>query len=126
MDHGATLRDRSFRATSVTRDGEPRPIVAGTTIDVGFTGEGRGDLIFWRSGCNTAGGPVVITADRLDVGEAAGTQIGCEEARAEQEAWVNAFFGSDPFWRADGARLTLTSGSTVIELEEILRDGSGR
>lgn len=121
-DHGAALRNRSFRSTSVTRDGQPRPLVDGTTIDVQFADEGRGDLIRWRSGCNTAGGPLVITADRLDVEDGGSTAMGCDADRMAQEEWVHAFFLSDPSWAADGSRLTLTSDGTVIELEEISYD----
>lgn len=121
-DHGATLRHRSFRSTSATHDGQPRPLADGTTIDVQFADEGSGDLIRWRSGCNTAGGPLVVTADRLDVEDGGSTAMGCDADRMAQEEWVHAFFLSDPSWAADGSRLTLTSGSTVIELDEISYD----
>lgn len=125
VDHGATLRNRSFRSTSVTQNGQPRPIVEGTTIDVQFANEGSGDLIRWLSGCNRYGGDLTISVDRINVVLAGGTQAGCEPARAEQERWVNVFFQSDPFWRTDGTRLRLTSGDTVIELEEFPFDAYG-
>ncbi len=101
-------------------------MVEGTTIDVQLAREQTDDLIRWRSGCNFTGASVTVTADRLDISTTrASSAMGCTDERSDQETWVNAFFGSNPFWVSEGARLTLTSGGTVIELEEIPFDDYG-
>jgi heat shock protein HslJ len=113
----ADLSGRYFTSTAVTEDGEPRPLAAGTRIEVSF-GQGEDWPIGWMAGCNSLfATDAEITADMLVVREIGGTLIGCRHDLAEQEEWLHAFFESDPEWRLSGDHLTLTSGETVIELE---------
>lgn len=111
----------TFTGTTVTEGGAPRPLVEGTDITVTFennqhTGE---DIARWNAGCNTSGGPVAISADRLDVGPDGGsTSAGCPQARYDQDDWLREFFHADPYWTLDNGVLTLTVDDTVITLAE--------
>lgn len=119
-DPGARLRNKTFAGTTVTEAGEPRPLVEGTEITVSFRDDGAdGDGIGWSGGCNGWGSTVVITRDRLDVGdEIGGTAMGCEQERHDQDDWLAKFFAADPFWTIDDGTLTLTVDDTVITLAE--------
>lgn len=113
-DPGAPLWGRSFVSTSVTEGGRDHPLVAGTDITVTFErSEGNGGAR-WNAGCNTAGAPLTVHPDRLDLGEIGSTAVGCPTDRADQDRWVSDFFGADPYWRLDADGLTLTSGDRVI------------
>jgi heat shock protein HslJ len=111
------LWGREFLSVGVTESGQPRPLVPDTRIRVGF-GD-RDGTMGWSAGCNSLGARVEITADRLLVkGDVWSTLIGCPEPLADQEEWLHRFFLDGPYWRLDASSLTLTSGETVIELEE--------
>jgi heat shock protein HslJ len=114
----AALVGRSFQATAVIHAGQPRLIVKRTPIGVSFGKQGR--LIGWSGGCNAIGAKGTrITADQILVNGYVSTAAACPGPEAVQEQWVNAFFNSDPHWELAGAhRLELTSGDTVIELQE--------
>lgn len=120
-DPAVHLLGRTFAGTTVTEAGQPRPLVEDTEITVTFehnqhTGE---DGVRWNAGCNTAGAPVAISADRLDLGPDGGsTSAGCEQDRYDQDDWLWDFFHADPYWRLDGGTLTLTVDDTVITLVE--------
>jgi heat shock protein HslJ len=119
-DGEQTLRDlwgQSFVSTAVTEDGEPRPLVHGTRIRVTFEERKDQGIVRWQADCNTFGADVQITADVLRVGEIEGTAMGCRDDLHEQDEWLTGFIGADPRWRLSDARLTLTSGETVIELK---------
>lgn len=120
---GDRLRGRTFRSVSVSEHGEPKALVAATTIKVQFEAGSESDVVGWRAGCNTAGAPAVITADRLRLGSDVGsTAAGCDAEREEQEEWVTSFFLRHPYWHVEGSRLSLAAGDIVIELEEVPAD----
>jgi heat shock protein HslJ len=112
------LWGRSFVSTSVTESGRQRPLLPGTRVEVTFEDRQEGGVARWNVGCNTFGAPVVINEDRLNVGDIAGTTMGCAEERYAQDEWSNSFFASDPHWQLIGNRLTLAAGDTTIELVE--------
>jgi heat shock protein HslJ len=112
------LWGREFTSTAVTEDGEPRPLVRGTRISLGFKRYGGRHGMAWEAGCNGAGADVQITADKLLVVQISSTAIGCPAELQTQDEWLGEFFSSDPSWRLSDSTLTLTSGETVIELEE--------
>lgn len=119
-DHGATLWGRRFLSVWVTEDGRSRELVPGTRIDVEFEDREPRGIVRWSGGCNTTGDAVDITFERLDVltgGLRGSTAVGCDEEGHEQDAWLERFFDSDPYWHLEGDRLWLRSGGTVIELE---------
>lgn len=113
------LWGRSFVSVAVTEDGEPRPLVSDTSIELTFEKrEGEGG-IRWRAGCNIFGSSVEITPERLLVrGQIGGTMQRCRDALHKQDEWHTGFFGSDPRWNLNDERLTLTSERTIIELKE--------
>lgn len=118
-DPGGVLVGRGFASVSVREGDRPRELVEGTRIEVSFERRGDHDVVRWRAGCNTVGGAVRIDADRLRIRPGAGTTVGCDEQRHQQEDWVSAFFHGDPFWELEGDRLTLTSQDVVMEFEPI-------
>ncbi len=108
-----TVRGRAFLSESVTEDGATRPLVDGTRIRLQFGEDGQ---ITASAGCNTLGGAVEITADRIDVGDLSTTDMGCDPALHEQDKWLADFLASDPSYTLDGDRLQLSDDGTTIDL----------
>ncbi len=109
-DHA--LRGRTFVSTAVTVDGGPRPLVGGTDAVVGFTDDG----LTLHAGCNQMSARAAYADGRLTVDGVGGTEMGCEPALMEQDAWLAGFLADDPRYLLDGDSLTLTGGDTVMEL----------
>lgn len=109
------LSDRTFVSTK-DWSGDGTSFVTPVTVE--FRGS---DAMSWSAACNTAGGDVEITSDRLVVGPIASTEIGCPGRRARQDRDLVAFFDSDPTWQLEGDRLTLSADSVVA----VLRAGGG-
>lgn len=107
------LAGRTFVSESVTEGGEPRPLVEGTRIEIGFTADGR---LRATAGCNTLSGAVDVRARRIVVGELASTRIGCPPERHEQDRWLVAVLTADPAYVLRGTRLLLETGATAIHL----------
>ena len=89
------------------------PLVDGTRIRLSFGDDGQ---ITASAGCNTLGGAVEITAERIDVGDLSTTEMGCEPALHEQDAWLADFLASEPGYTLDGDRLVLRDDGTSIDL----------
>jgi heat shock protein HslJ len=98
----------------VTEDGTDRPLVDGTRIRLTFTDGQLGA----SAGCNTLGGGYRIEDDRLLFEGGGMTEMGCDDERHAQDDWLVAFLGSQPDVAQDGDKLTLTSGATVIALQD--------
>jgi heat shock protein HslJ len=113
------LWGRRFSSTAVTEGGEPRPLIQDTRVRVAFKRSKTRHLMGWSAGCNSVGAKVRVTADELHIAQITSTLIGCPPGRAAQDEWLSEFFNSNPRWRLSDSRLTLTSGGTVIELEEM-------
>lgn len=112
------LAGRTFLSESVTRDGVPHPLVAGTRIRLAF---GDAGTFTASAGCNTMSGSVDVEDARIVVGGLAMTEMGCDPERHEQDAWLAAFLGAGPAYELEGDRLRLSGrggdrGGTVIEL----------
>jgi heat shock protein HslJ len=115
----ADLWGHTFVSVEMTQDGEPRPLVAGTRLELTFEKQENEGGARWEAGCNTMGSGIEIAPDRLLLTEeVSGTAVGCRTELHEQDDWLADFFASDPHWDLTNTRLTLTSGETVIELEE--------
>lgn len=108
------LWGRAFVSTEVTKDGEHRPLLLDTRIEVTF--ERRGVLGF-QAGCNLHGADLEIRSERLVVGQIESTAIGCPGGLEEQDRWLASVFDSDPRWELRGDRLILSADRSVIELE---------
>jgi heat shock protein HslJ len=110
----ASLEGREFLSTSVTEDGQERPLVDETRIRLRFE-DGQ---IGASAGCNTMGGSYRLEDRRLIFEGGAMTEMGCDQARHEQDDWLFGFLGSQPAVALDGPMLTLTADSTIITLQD--------
>lgn len=108
------LDGRAFLSTSVTDDGADRPLVDGTRIRISFD-DGQ---VGASAGCNTIGGTYRIE-DGVLVFEGGGmTEMGCDDERHAQDDWLSEFLGSRPTVTESGSEIKLTSGDTVITLQD--------
>ena len=98
----------------MTEDGADRPLVDGTQIRLSFADGQLGA----SAGCNTMGGGYRIEDGRLVFEGGGMTEMGCDDERHAQDDWLFAFLGSQPDVAQDGDKLTLTSGATVIALQD--------
>jgi heat shock protein HslJ len=100
---------RTFMSRSASR-----ALVPGTRIELRF-GDGKLDA---QAGCNHIGGAARIDRQRLIMGEVATTDMGCDPARHEQDAWLAAFLQAGPGLRLAGAELVLDGGGTTVTLTD--------
>ncbi|MFD3706830.1 META domain-containing protein [Nocardia sp. NPDC058658] len=110
VDDTATPMGHTYISTEVVGDKIP----GGGPMTLTFT-DGR---ISASSGCNSAGGTVDLSNHVLHTSPLAGTLMACPGDRANADAWQSTFLESDPTWRLDGDRLTLTGKSVTIHLTD--------
>lgn len=110
---GSSLPGRTFLSETVTNNGVNGPLVAGTRIRLAFGSDGG---ITASAGCNTLGGDVEISDDRVLIDDLSSTEIGCDPDHHDQDAWLAGILMDDPAYSLAGDRLTLEVGSTTIEL----------
>lgn len=114
---GLSLDDLSGRVFATSQvDGHA--LVDETIVRVGFT---HGQVSV-DAGCNHMTGTAALDGDELTVTNLAGTEIGCEKARADQDAWISAFITSGPTLSLDGSTLTLAAGDVSMALAEQAAD----
>jgi heat shock protein HslJ len=109
----APLDGRTFLSTRVTDKGADRPLVPGTSIRLTFNKDGQLGV---TAGCNHMGGTYRIDGGTLRFEGGAMTEMGCDQARHDQDDWVFGFLGSRPTVALAGNDLTLTAGEVVIRL----------
>jgi heat shock protein HslJ len=107
------LRGRTFVSTSVTENGKPRVLAAGTAVTFRFSDDGR---LSAAAGCNTMSGPVNLAGGRIEVTELAMTGMGCDPALQQQDTWLANVLSGKPSWRLDGNNLVVSSGGTELAL----------
>ncbi len=105
--------ERTFLSTAVTENGAPKPLVENTRISVRFHDDGR---VTANAGCNTLGGAGRLNQGKLVLGDMSMTEMGCDGGRMEQDQWLAEFLTSDPAFVLAGQQLTLTGGTTVLQL----------
>jgi Heat shock protein len=111
---------RDFLATTVTENGEPKAIVEGTRIRVGFEDGGR---ISAYAGCNHMGGTGRIEAGTLIVTDLGMTEMGCPGDLMEQDSWVADLLTGRPTVRLNGDELTLATATiTMVLLDREVAD----
>lgn len=111
------LWEREFVAISVTgRGGRQPPVHQPPEIKLGFGSE-QAHNVGWTARCNDFGADARVTATRIEVEPAFGTEIGCPGGQEREDEWLLRFMDSDPEWRLDGNKLTLTSNRAQIEWE---------
>ncbi|MFD3744226.1 META domain-containing protein [Nocardia sp. NPDC058633] len=111
VDDTATPRGHTYISTEVVGDKIP----GGGPMTLTFTDDGR---ISANSGCNSAGGTVDLSNHVLHTSPLASTLMACAGERELADTWQNNFLESDPTWRLDGDRLTLTGQSVTIHLTD--------
>ncbi|MDX2378820.1 MAG: META domain-containing protein [Acidimicrobiia bacterium] len=102
----ADLDGREFLSTDVVG----HQLVDGSEIRLAFDDE----RLSANAGCNTMNGDYTIDGDVLRVEMMAMTEMGCEEALTDQDAFVSGFLTSGPTIALDGDELVLTSGEEMI------------
>ncbi|MDI1464579.1 META domain-containing protein [Catellatospora sp. KI3] len=112
---GAALADRTFLSTAVTEGGTARPLVAGTRIRLMVRPDGGVSL---NAGCNHISGTALFDGGRMTVGELATTEMGCDQARHEQDDWLAAFLRAGPSWTLGGDVLKLSDGRTELTMQD--------
>jgi heat shock protein HslJ len=110
----APLDGTEWLSIAVTEDGEDRPLVDGTQIRLSFADGQLGA----SAGCNTMGGTYRIEDGRLLFVGGGMTEMGCDDERHAQDDWLLGFIGAQPSIAQEGDKLTLTSGATVIALQD--------
>ncbi|MGH9011764.1 MAG: META domain-containing protein [Acidimicrobiia bacterium] len=107
---------RTFLSTSVTENGQPKPLVAGTRITLNFFADGH--RLGAQAGCNQMGGPASFEGGRLVVSDMSTTEMGCDPPRHAQDEWLARFLTSKPTWVRSESTLTLDNGTVRIVLED--------
>ncbi|WP_446222921.1 META domain-containing protein [Nocardia sp. IBHARD005] len=110
VDDSATPMGHTYISTEVVGDKIP----GGGPMTLTFT-DGR---IAANSGCNSAGGTVDLSNNVVHTSPLASTLMACPGEREGVDAWQNNFLESDPTWRLDGDRLTLTGQSVTVHLTD--------
>ena len=111
---GGALDGTEWLSLAVTEDGEDRPLVDGTQIHLRFTDGQLGA----SAGCNSMNGAYRLEEGRLIVESGGVTEMGCDEQQHAQDEWLFGFIGAMPSVAQEGDKLTLTSGATVITLQD--------
>lgn len=106
---GDSLVRRTFLSTALKN----HELLPGTRLWLAFPEQGQ---ISAQAGCNHMFGKLAIDGDKFVVTEIGTTDMGCEQARGEQDQWLSAFLTSKPAFRLQGDQLTLTSGQVEITL----------
>lgn len=106
------LAGHAFLSQSVTEGGTPRPLVGSENLRLSFH---EGGEIGASAGCNSLGGSYRIDGGRLVLSEAAQTEMGCEQARLEQDEWYFGLLGASPTITLTGDRLVVEAQGARIE-----------
>jgi heat shock protein HslJ len=104
---------RTYVVTSVTEHGRPRHLVPGTEIRIRFA-DGRVTL---TAGCNTMSAGYQLEDSRLTLDTLATTEMGCDQARTDQDRWLAGLF-DQPVQLVTGDEPTIVAGSTVLAMAD--------
>ena len=106
---GGSLVHRTFLSTSLKNHN----LLPSTRILLSFPEQGK---IAAQAGCNQLFGNLAIDGDKFVVTAMGSTDMGCEQARMDQDSWLGEFLTGKPAWKLSGNELTLTSGQTELKL----------
>jgi heat shock protein HslJ len=113
---GGSLQGKTFLSTAVTEDGKPKQLVPKSRIRLAFTEDGR---LIADAGCNSMQSPVDTGDGKLSLDDQLSvTAMGCDQPRHAQDGWLTKILRSEPAWKLEGDRLTITSGGTTISLTD--------
>ena len=110
------LFGKKYHSVSVTKDGQPKPLVKETKLRVQFFHAEEEDELAWHAGCNRFGYAVIVLDELLDTDYGSSTEIGCPGDLARQDIFFAHFFKRDPAWSASGRNLTLSTERVTIDL----------
>ncbi|MFG1815555.1 META domain-containing protein [Kribbella sp. NPDC049174] len=113
---GGSLKGNVYLSTAVTEDGKPKQLVPNSRVRLTFTDDGR---LIADAGCNSMQSPVDTGGGQLTMDdEIAQTAMGCDPQRHAQDGWLIKVLQSEPTWKLEADRLTVTSGGTTISLTD--------
>lgn len=102
---------RTYVVSGITEGGKKRALVPGSEIRLSFK-DGRLGI---TAGCNTMSGKFELELTRLTVGSLDTTEMGCDQARMDQDAWVAGLFAK-PVQLLTGKDAAIISGGVVLSL----------
>lgn len=105
---------RTFLSSSVTENGELRPLVTGTQLRMTF----ENDELKAHAGCNHIGGRTSLDDGKLTVSDLTMTGIGCDPPLQAQDEWLSRFISAGPAWRLEGDDLVLSTSGTELRLTD--------
>lgn len=108
-DLASALADRTWLSTDVSG----RTLVDGSQIRLTF----EDGSLATSADCNTMGGSYAIDGDALVAPDLFATEMGCEPALMDQDAWIGELLRSRPTLALDGDQLTITgtvAGDQVV------------
>lgn len=109
------LVGKTYLSTALTENGAPKKPAPNTKISLQFKDDGS---LSANAGCNSIGGKASISGDKLKVGDLNMTNMACDTPRQQQEEWLLSILNSEPTWKAEADKLTITSGGSVIQLQD--------
>ncbi|WP_433165855.1 META domain-containing protein [Kribbella sp. CA-247076] len=104
----------SYLSVRVTEDGKDKPLAPGSRLRLDFGDKGG---LGFNAGCNQMGGEYTLDGDTVVMDGYGGTEMSCGPAKDAQEKWLGEFLTQRPVMTLRGDVLTLTHGSTTIELK---------
>ena len=105
-----SLEGREFIGTEVSG----HELVAGSEVWLNFA-DGQ---LSANAGCNTMFGGYSLDGSTIVVDQMGGTEMGCEPALMDQDAWLAEFLESSPSFTLEGETLIVTAGGTSITLTD--------
>ena len=104
---------QTYRAASVTEDGQDRALVPDTELRFRFD---RPGFIVVDAGCNTIGVSSRLDGDRMTEVGFTGTAMACAPERLDQDAWLVEFFSAGPTVDIAAGAVVLTTADAEIRL----------
>lgn len=110
-----TVWGYTYHSTSITENGEPKPLVRGTRITLTFNAAER--RLAAHAGCNSLAFDIKPHPRTLDAHSPISTLIGCSAALENQDRWLTEFLLLRPRLTISRTGIVLSDGRTRIELE---------
>ena len=110
-DGNLELDGRSFVSNEMVDAGVVTPMVPGTEVRLDFTDGSLGA----SAGCNSMGGAYRVDGNVLLLPEGlATTEMACDPARMDQDAWLAELLAGEPVLDLDADTLTVSAGDREL------------
>lgn len=106
------VEDRTFQSTAVTQDGQPRPLLPDTVVQLRITDGG----LHARAGGNLITGQVSVGSTHLAVTDLHTAEAPYGPEQHAQDTWLAQFLGAGPAWTQQDDELLLQVDGTQIRL----------